>query len=64
MKQFYFIFGPKNHYIKFDNFFEHIDNAQYNSKKTLVKMNMFKITCPLCSLIEQGGKKIKVENFD
>ncbi len=33
-------------------------------KKTQVKMNKFNITCPLCSLIEQGGgKKTKAKKY-
>jgi hypothetical protein len=33
MKQFYFLFWPKKSLFKIDIFWEHIDNAQNNSKK-------------------------------
>ncbi len=59
MKQFYLIFGRKNHYVKLTVFFNILTMLKTIVKKTLVKMNMFTITCPLRSLIEQGAKKLK-----
>jgi hypothetical protein len=65
MKQFYFIFGPKNHYLKLTIILNILTMLKTIVKKTLVKMNRFKIACTLCSLIEQGGaKRLKQKNFD
>ncbi len=62
MKQFYFYFGPKNHYLKLTFFGNILTMLKKIVKKTLVKMNMFKITCSLCSFMGQGrGKKTKAK---
>ncbi len=65
MKKKLFHFFPKKNYLKLTMFLNILTMLKIIVKKTLSKMNKFKITCLLYSLIEQEGtKRLKRKNID